>query len=109
MCAGSLKDICENLKHLQRLEALYLFRRLPNVLDLRQLKDLEELQLERVWGPLSEEDAPMDYFNRNYFRELPKLKIYSRPWGFLDPADIKNASPCALEECTINFDYEEDL
>jgi len=85
---------------------------LPNVVALRQLENLEELQISQPMDSVEFEDETMASFDRNFYRVLPKLKIYNvapKIGSYIVASDLDSVSPCAQEECTTNFDSEEEM
>jgi len=85
-----LQKLCKNLKQLQSLKIEYC----PSGF-LWQLENLTELELD--------ED-----FNMTFFKVLPNLKSYkccdvlSYEELPMMLRDLKNLTPCALEQCEVN-------
>jgi len=117
---GSIEEICTNLKQLKRLKISYRTGNLANVSDLRQLENLEELQLHMITHANDDNfgihiDKEIKDFNKNFFRVMPKLKVYN----FLDINYILNytlylnglekMTPCTLEQFAAKLWSKNDL
>jgi len=114
LSADSLKELCERLKMLRRLDIYYEVERSADVSSLSQLEHLEELHLRKMYTNNWYEkgrDIAVIKFKKNFTNHLPNLKIFNSVNFDTVTVDVRKLvnKLCSLEECRAIFDDESEM